>query len=160
MSKRVIIVGGGAAGFFAAITCAENAPDSEVIVLEKGPRFLGKVAISGGGRCNVTHACFDPKELASYYPRGGQALVGPFNRFSPAETIGWFDARGVPLKTEADGRMFPVTDRSQTIVDCLGNAARAARVGLRPQQEVIAVERTPAGFRLRLKWAQTWSVSG
>src|SRR5882762_10153437 len=117
-SQRVIVVGGGAAGFFAAITCAE-APHSEVSILEKSPQFLSKVRISGGGRCNVTHACFDPREMALRYPRGEPALIGPFQRFQASDTVAWFESRGVKLKTEADGRMFPVTDSSQTIIDCL-----------------------------------------
>lgn len=129
-SRRVIVVGGGAAGFFAAITCAEAAPGTEVILLEKGPQFLSKVRISGGGRCNVTHACIDAKELAARFPRGGQALIGPFQRFQARDTVEWFESRGVKLKTEEDGRMFPVTDSSQTIIDCLLNAARKAGVKL------------------------------
>src|SRR5438477_2410720 len=130
--RRVIVVGGGAAGFFAAITCAEAAPDVEVMVLERGPQFLSKVRISGGGRCNVTHACFDARELAARFPRGQQALIGPFQRFQPSDTVAWFAARGVQLKTESDGRMFPITDSSQTIMDCLLNAAKGARVVLIP----------------------------
>ena len=130
-SQRVIVVGGGAAGFFAAITCAEAAPDAEVTVLERGPQFLAKVRISGGGRCNVTHACFDERELTARYPRGGRALLAPFKNFQARNTVAWFESRGVKLKTEADGRMFPVSDSSGTIVDCLMNAARAAGVKLR-----------------------------
>src|SRR3989475_10123506 len=123
-SRRVIVVGGGAAGFFAAITCAEAAPDVEVMVLERGPRFLSKVRISGGGRCNVTHACFDARELAARYPRGERALLAPFKNFQAGDTVAWFAARGVKLKTESDGRMFPISDSSRTILDCLLNAAR------------------------------------
>ncbi len=130
-SRRIIVVGGGAAGVFAAIACAEAMPEAEVTVLEKGPEFLTKVRISGGGRCNVTHACFGPRELAARYPRGGRALIGPFKRFQPRDTVAWFEARGVKLKTERDGRMFPVTDDSQTVVDCLVRAAKAAGVKLR-----------------------------
>ena len=130
-SQRVIVVGGGAAGFFAAITCAEAAPDAEVTVLERGPQFLSKVRISGGGRCNVTHACFDARELTACYPRGGRALLAPFKNFQARDTVAWFESRGVKLKTEADGRMFPVSDSSQTIIDCLMNAAKAAGVKLR-----------------------------
>src|SRR5258708_8055964 len=111
-SPKVIIVGGGAAGFFVAITCAEAAPDAEVTLLERGPQFLSKVRISGGGRCNVTHACFEARELARRFPRGEQELIAPFKRFSARDTIAWFEARGVKLKTESDGRMFPVTDSS------------------------------------------------
>jgi len=129
-SSRVIVVGGGAAGFFAAITCAEAAPGTEVILLEKGPQFLSKVRISGGGRCNVTHACFDARELAARFPRGGQALIGPFQRFQARDTVEWFESRGVRLKTEEDSRMFPVSDLSQTIIDCLINVAKKAGVKL------------------------------
>src|SRR3954470_16585270 len=110
---RIIVAGGGAAGFFAAITCAEAAPEAEVLLLERGPQFLSKVRISGGGRCNVTHACFDPAQLSGYYPRGGAALLGPLHAFQPQDTMDWFETRGVPLKIESDGRVFPVSDSSQ-----------------------------------------------
>src|SRR5437868_10890810 len=119
VSKQIAIVGGGAAGFFAAIACAEANPANEVSIYERGSEFLSKVRISGGGRCNVTHACFDTRELSSHYPRGGAALQGPFTVFQPRDTIAWFEARGVKLKTEADGRMFPVSNSSQTIIECL-----------------------------------------
>jgi predicted flavoprotein YhiN len=129
--SRIVIAGGGAAGFFAAITCAEAAPDAEVTILEKSTQFLSKVKISGGGRCNVTHACFDARELSVRYPRGERALLAPFIRFQASDTVAWFESRGVKLKTEGDGRMFPVSDSSQSIIDCLMNAAKAARVKLR-----------------------------
>src|SRR5437763_15407413 len=119
MSERIVIVGGGAAGFFAAITCAETAPQARITLLEKTPHFLSKVRISGGGRCNVTHACFDPRELSAHYPRGGPALVGPFQTFQPRHTVAWFESRGVKLKAEADGRIFPVTDSSRrSLIAC------------------------------------------
>src|ERR1039457_1079474 len=140
-SRRVAVVGGGAAGFFAAITCAEAMPKAEVILLEKSAQFLSKVKISGGGRCNVTHACFDARELAVRYPRGDRALLAPFIRFQASDTVAWFEARGVKLKTEGDGRMFPVSDSSQTIIDCLMNAAKAARVKLRLNAGVESVKR-------------------
>jgi len=130
-SPDVVIVGGGAAGMFAAITCAEANPQARVVVLEKGTSLLAKVRVSGGGRCNVTHACFEPKELVKHYPRGGRELLGPFHSFQPRDTVAWFQARGVDLKTEDDGRMFPVTDSSQTIVDCLLDSARRAGVEVR-----------------------------
>ncbi len=149
-ARRVIVVGGGAAGFFAAITCAEAAPDTEVMVLERSPQFLAKVRISGGGRCNVTHACFDPREFAMRYPRGEKELIGPFQTFSAADTIAWFAARGVRLKTESDGRMFPTTDSSQTIIDCLLRAAQAAKVKLMPNCGVERVARVANGFELTL----------
>src|SRR5437867_5503603 len=144
-SRRVIVVGGGAAGFFAAITCAETAPDAEVTVLERGPQFLSKVRISGGGRCNVTHACFDAREMATRFPRGEQALIGPFRRFQARDTVAWFEARGVRLKTESDGRMFPVTDSSQTIIDCLLRAAQTAGVKLATHCRVERVNKRPQG---------------
>ncbi|HEY1859647.1 MAG TPA: NAD(P)/FAD-dependent oxidoreductase, partial [Gemmataceae bacterium] len=149
-SRRVIVVGGGAAGFFAAITCAEAAPGSEVVLLEKGPQFLSKVRISGGGRCNVTHACFDAREFAARFPRGGQALIGPFQRFQARDTVEWFESRGVKLKTENDGRMFPITDLSQTVIDCLLNAARTAGVKLLTGRSVEEVKKDVAGFKLKL----------
>jgi len=139
------VVGGGAAGFFAAITCAEQAPHLEVHLLEKGSRFLDKVRISGGGRCNVTHACFDPQSLTTRYPRGARELIGPFTRFQPRDTAAWFQARGVELKTESDGRMFPVTDSSLTIVECLLDAARQAGVHLHTHRGVARVERRAEG---------------
>jgi len=149
-ARRVIVVGGGAAGFFAAITCAETAPDTEVLVLERSPQFLAKVRISGGGRCNVTHACFDPRELTTRYPRGEKELIGPFQKFSAADTVAWFAARGVRLKTEGDGRMFPTTDSSQTIIDCLLRAAQAAKVKLVANCGVERAARVTNGFELKL----------
>ena len=107
MHQKVIIIGGGAAGFFAAITIAETNPNLEVIILEKGKNVLQKVKISGGGRCNVTHACFTPNELIDYYPRGKKELLGPFHRFMTGDTMEWFENRGVELKIESDNRVFP-----------------------------------------------------
>jgi len=124
---KVIVIGGGAAGFFAAINCALNYPATEVILMEAG-NPLAKVRISGGGRCNVTHHCFEPSQLVQNYPRGGQALRGAFTRFQPQDTVAWFRRFGVELKTEADGRMFPITDSSETIVNCLFLAAKNAGV--------------------------------
>lgn len=147
-SKRMAIVGGGAAGFFAAITAAEADPEAKVVILEKRSDCLAKVRISGGGRCNVTHACFTQRELSAHYPRGERALIGLFAAFQPQDTIKWFAARGVRLKTEKDGRMFPVTDSSATIIDCLTRAARNAgvqvqfncglrRIALRPEGDFL-----------------------
>lgn len=150
-SQRIIIVGGGAAGFFAAIACAEAAPWAEVIVLEKGPQFLSKVRISGGGRCNVTHACFEAREFATRYPRGEQALLAPFRQFQASDTVAWFESRGVKLKTESDGRIFPVTDSSQTIIDCLMGAARDVGVRLQLNCGVERVARKDSGgFELEM----------
>jgi predicted Rossmann fold flavoprotein len=125
-----MVVGGGAAGFFAAITCAEAMPQAEVTILEKSAAFLSKVRISGGGRCNVTHACFDAREFTTRFPRGERALIGPFQRFQASDTVAWFKERGVKLKTESDGRMFPTSDSSETIIDCLVGAAKAAGMKL------------------------------
>lgn len=127
-NQTVVIVGGGAAGFFAAIACAEQSPQHRVVILEKTRQVLAKVRISGGGRCNVTHACFDPGVLVRNYPRGSKELRGPFSRFQPRQTIEWFESRGVQLKAEADGRMFPVTDHSETIIQCLQREAN--RLGI------------------------------
>jgi predicted Rossmann fold flavoprotein len=138
---RAVIAGGGAAGFFAAITCAEADPAREVILLEASPALLAKVKISGGGRCNVTHACFDPRELVKRYPRGSRELLGAFHRWQPRDTVAWFAGRGVELKTEPDGRMFPTTDESQTIIDCLQRAAEKARIQIRTRCALTAVVR-------------------
>jgi len=145
----VIIAGGGPAGFFAAIRCAELNPNLRVLILEKASRSLGKVLISGGGRCNVTHACFDPTQLITYYPRGADALRGAFTRFQPADTVTWFESRGVKLKTEADGRMFPVTDSSITIAECLRESARKAGVTVYERARLGKVEKdSNNGFKL------------
>ncbi len=131
--KKVVVVGAGAAGFFAAINCAEKNPDYQVTILEKSPKFLAKVKISGGGRCNVTHACFEARQLVKNYPRGEKQLTGPFTRFNPTHTIEWFESRGVELKTEEDGRMFPASNTSQTIVNCFWNEAR--RLGIKVEMQ-------------------------
>lgn len=116
--KNSIIIGGGAAGFFTAINLASNIPNASVLILERGKEVLTKVRISGGGRCNVTHAEFIPKELSKNYPRGEKELLGPFHTFMTGDTIGWFEERGVELKIEEDGRMFPISNSSSTIIDC------------------------------------------
>lgn len=155
MKPIVAIAGGGAAGFFAAITCAEASRHTQVLLFEKGPQFLQKVRISGGGRCNVSHACFEPRELALRYPRGGQELIGPLHQFQPADTVRWFESRGVKLKTEADGRIFPVTDSSQTIIDCLCGAARDAGVMLHTGTGLESARRTAEGFEIQLSNRET-----
>jgi predicted Rossmann fold flavoprotein len=148
---EIVVVGGGAAGFFGAIAAAEANPRASVTILEKSRHVLAKVRISGGGRCNTTHACFDARDLAQRYPRGGRALIGPFTRFGPRETIEWFRLRGVNLKTEADGRMFPVTDSSQSIIDCLMDSAKNAGIAIRLQTGVETIEcRSGGGFLLHL----------
>jgi len=151
-----VVAGGGAAGFFAAIVCAEASPGAKVTVVERSPQFLSKVRISGGGRCNVTHACFDVRELSGHYPRGGSALRGAFAAFQPRDAISWFETRGVRLKTEADGRMFPVSNSSETVVECLMRSARLAGVELIANCGVEEVARRPeGGFLLTLTGGRT-----
>jgi len=116
---KCAIIGGGAAGFFSAVTLAQKNPDADISIFDSSKQFLRKVKISGGGRCNVTHSCFEPKELALHYPRGEKELKGAFYTWQPRDTVDWFEDRGVQIKTEDDGRMFPVSDNSQSIIDCL-----------------------------------------
>ena len=149
--NRIVIVGGGAAGFFAALACAEAGAAAEILILEKTSQFLSKVKISGGGRCNVTHACFNEREFATRFPRGERALIGALKQFQAGDTVAWFAARGVKLKTERDGRMFPITDSSQTIIDCLLNAARAKNIQLKTNCGVERAEKkSSGGFELAL----------
>jgi predicted Rossmann fold flavoprotein len=149
--RRIAVIGGGAAGFFSAIACAERLGKAgSVTLFEATPHLLAKVRISGGGRCNVTHACFEPAELVKRYPRGGRELLGAFHRFQPRDTIEWFAARGVTTKTEEDGRMFPSTDDSSTIVDCLMSAAAQAGVTIRSSCPVRSVRKEGAAFHLAL----------
>ena len=137
---RIVIVGGGAAGFFAACSAAKANRSASVILLEASRQLLAKVRISGGGRCNVTHALFDTKGFIQNYPRGSKALLGAFSRFQAQDTVKWFASAGVQLKTEADGRMFPVTDNSETIVDCLIKTALAYDVQIRTSSPVVWVK--------------------
>ena len=148
MKKKVIIIGGGAAGFFTAITAAEMNPNLDVIILEKGKNILQKVKISGGGRCNVTHACFDPKELCEFYPRGNKELLGPFHQFMTGDTMEWFQSRGVELKIEVDNRIFPVSNSSQTIVGCLLNASEQAGVSLKLNQNVETISKVEEQYKI------------
>ncbi|MFT3783099.1 MAG: NAD(P)/FAD-dependent oxidoreductase [Nibricoccus sp.] len=145
---RIIIAGGGAAGFFAAIACAETNPSAEVYIYELTAHVLSKVRVSGGGRCNVTHNCFDPRELVKRYPRGSRELLGAFSRWQPRDTINWFASRKVELKTEEDGRIFPVTDDSATIIECLTRAADSAGVRLHTGCGVSDVQRVQDGNEL------------
>ena len=124
----IIIIGGGAAGFFTAINIVEMNPKLKVAILERGKNVLEKVRISGGGRCNVTHACFVPNDLVKFYPRGEKELKGPFHQFCSGDTIEWFEKHGVELKIEEDGRMFPVSNSSQTIIDCFLKAAQKLKI--------------------------------
>jgi predicted Rossmann fold flavoprotein len=144
---RVIVIGGGAAGFFAAINAAEFHPQAKITLLEKSGKVLQKVLVSGGGRCNVTHACFDNGLLARHYPRGEKELRSVFSQFTTTDTIAWFKKRGVTLKTEEDGRMFPVTDNSETIIDCLLREISRLNIVLKMQ---VAVKEIHPGETIRL----------
>lgn len=148
MGKTIVVIGGGAAGYFSAINIAEKVKGSKVIILEKTTKSLSKVKVSGGGRCNVTHACFVPKELSKYYPRGEKELLGPFHSFMTGDTIAWFSERGVDLKMEEDGRMFPVSNSSQTIIDCFQKEVMRYGVDVRMSTEVQQVVNVNEGFEL------------
>lgn len=148
-TQNIGIIGGGAAGFFAAISCKTHHPDAHVTIYEKSDKLLAKVKVSGGGRCNVTHACFSNAQLVKFYPRGGSQLKKVFAQFSTADTIHWFESRGVKLKTEADNRMFPVTDNSQTIIACLMNEARKLGIQITTNSSVSAIQKEQAGFRMK-----------
>lgn len=147
--KKVAIIGGGAAGFFAAIELATLRPDLQIDIYEKSQQVLSKVKISGGGRCNVTHACFDPKELVTYYPRGKKELRGPFSKFGPGDTIQWFEQRGVELKTESDGRMFPITDSSQTIIDTFMDEVERLKIRVHLQKGLTGLSQKNNEWQLQ-----------
>lgn len=146
----VYVIGGGAAGFFAAIAQKEAFPESDVVIIEKSTNVLSKVKISGGGRCNVTHACFEPRDLISFYPRGSKALLGPFHYFGPIDTMHWFETKGVPLKIEADNRVFPVSNSSQSIIDCLMKRCEELGVKVWTGCGVQSIKRIDTGFELTL----------
>ncbi len=146
----MILIGGGAAGLFAAICYKKKHPLSSVILLEKTNQLLSKVRISGGGRCNVTHACFEPQSLIKNYPRGAKELLGPFHYFQPKDMVDWLESRGVQLKTESDGRMFPVSDSSETIVECLLGAALQAGVEIRKLQKIRSIQKVGEEFEVAL----------
>jgi len=135
----IIIVGGGAAGFFTAINIVEKNPKLKVAILERGQEVLSKVRVSGGGRCNVTHACFVPNDLVKFYPRGEKELRGPFHHFCSGDTIEWFEKHGVELKIEDDGRMFPVSNSSQTIIDCFLSATKKLGIDIVTGQSVQSI---------------------
>jgi predicted Rossmann fold flavoprotein len=147
--KKVVVIGGGAAGFFAAINVVLNDPGFDVTILEKTGKLLSKVKISGGGRCNVTHRCFDNKELVKFYPRGHRELLQVFSRFAVEDTIQWFDKQGVKLKTEDDGRMFPVSDDSQTILDCFIDLADRLRITIKTHCDVHAITKSGDQFQVK-----------
>ena len=148
----IIIVGGGAAGFFTAINIVEKNPKLKVAILERGAEVLQKVRISGGGRCNVTHAIFEPNELVKFYPRGEKELRGPFHQFCSGDTIEWFEQHGVELKIEADGRMFPVSNSSQTIIDCFLKATQKLGISVLTGQSVQSI------FNLEVSGENLWKI--
>ncbi len=149
--KRLVVIGGGAAGFFCAVNAARLNPVLEVVLLEKSNKLLSKVKVSGGGRCNVTHACYSIAEMIKKYPRGAAFLKKAFHHFFTNETIAWFKERGVALKTEADGRMFPVTNSSQTIIDCLLKEANKFHIDIRMNKEVKGIYTKDAVWNLVMK---------
>ncbi|GAB3012335.1 NAD(P)/FAD-dependent oxidoreductase [Niabella terrae] len=144
----MVVIGGGAAGFFCAINAALKQPHLRVVLLEKSGKLLSKVKISGGGRCNLTHACFDIPEMTHRYPRGARFLKKIFHQFFTTDTIQWFESRGVKLKTESDGRMFPVSDSSQSIINCLLDQAAGAGVQIELHRAVQQIEKTATAFKL------------
>lgn len=146
-----VVIGGGAAGIFAAIEAKRAYSKASVILLEKSAVLLSKVRISGGGRCNVTHSCFDPMLLSKNYPRGGKELIGPFHRFQPRDTVEWFQSRGVKLKTEGDGRMFPTTDSSETIIHCLLSEAKKLGVEIAMRQRIEHISKEGEVFLIQLQ---------
>lgn len=152
---KIVVIGGGAAGFFAALSAKESNPEASVILLEKSSKLLSKVRISGGGRCNVTHHCFDPKILVKNYPRGNRELLSPFMRFQPTDTIEWFESRGIELKVEDDGRMFPTTDSSQTIINCLMNEANHLNIQVLTQVNILSIEEKASVFSLTIENAES-----
>ena len=144
----IIIIGGGAAGFFTAINIVENNPNLNVAIVERGKTVLEKVRISGGGRCNVTHACFVPNDLVKFYPRGERELKGPFNQFCSGDTIEWFEKHGVALKIEDDGRMFPVSDSSDTIIDCFMDAVKKLKIDVLTNHSVQELYKTETHWKV------------
>ncbi len=144
-----LVIGGGAAGFFGAIHLAENQPGAKVLILEKGKALLQKVKISGGGRCNVTHACFIPRELIGFYPRGSRELMGPFNTFQPGDTFEWFAERGVNLVTEEDGRVFPESNTSETIIECFQSQARKLGVEIHTHEGLTSITQDGENWQIQ-----------
>tara|TARA_B100000963_G_scaffold282910_1_gene251561 strand:+ start:175 stop:1386 length:1212 start_codon:yes stop_codon:yes gene_type:complete len=152
--KKVIIIGGGAAGFFTAINAKEMNPSLEISILEKGKEVLHKVRISGGGRCNVTHACFEPRELAKFYPRGEKELLGPFHQFMTGDTFEWFENNGIPLKTEKDKRVFPESNSSQSIIDCFLGKTRDLGIPVLKNHGVNAIKKQEKSWLVATKEKQ------
>jgi len=149
--KKVIILGGGAAGFFTAINAKEMNPYLDITILEKGKEVLQKVKISGGGRCNVTHACFEPKELVKFYPRGAKELLGPFHQFMTSDTFEWFDQNGIPLKIESDNRVFPESNSSQTIIDCFLKKTKELNISVLKNHGVTSIIKDKKNWQVNTK---------
>lgn len=154
----LIVIGGGAAGFYAALQVAEKKPGQQILILEKSSKLLGKVKVSGGGRCNVTHHCYNPFELAHHYPRGEKALKTLFKKYSVADVVDWFAKKGVKLKTESDGRMFPVTNTSQTIIDCFLKEAKGSNIQIETNAFVTKIE-AQKKFKVFLDDSRTLSTT-
>jgi len=148
---KVAVIGGGAAGFFAAISCAQANPSAQITIYEKTSKLLAKVKVSGGGRCNVTHACFNNSKLSKFYPRGERFLKKAFAQFNTTDTVEWFESRGAKLKTEADNRMFPVTNDSQTIIDCLMKEASNLGISIKQRTAITALKKEVSTFKLILE---------
>ncbi len=147
MRKSIVVIGAGAAGFFGAVNIAQKLPNCSVSLLEGTQKPLAKVRVSGGGRCNVTHNCFNPRQLVQAYPRGNKELLAPFQRFQPQDVVSWFSKRGVKLKTEGDGRIFPLSNNSQTIIDCFQSEARkATNISIFYRQRVLSIDRDTSGL--------------
>lgn len=157
--KTIIVIGGGASGFFAAINAAVNFPEAKIIILEKSTKILSKVKVSGGGRCNVTNYCFETNELIKNYPRGEKELRQVFSQFSVQDTIDWFLKRGVKLKAEQDGRMFPESNSSETIINCFLTEAQKLNIDVNLNEEVIAIEKAANGTLQVNTTKQTYSVN-
>lgn len=155
----VAIIGGGAAGFFAALSAKEQCAAASVAIFEKSSGTLSKVKISGGGRCNVTHSCFDPRELIKHYPRGARELLGPFHVWQPSDTVAWFESRGVRLKTEPDGRMFPTTDSSATIIDCLESHASRFHITIHKRYGVTQLNHHEGRGEFQLHFSDGHSIT-
>ena len=158
MSKQLIVIGGGAAGFFCAVNAARLNPSLKVTIIEKSNKLLSKVKVSGGGRCNVTHACFDIMDMSKRYPRGQHFVKKAFHQFFTTDTIKWFEERGVTLKTEEDGRMFPITDSSQTIIECLLKEANKFGVDILMNREVKKIWKQSSTFNLQLSTGEYLSA--
>lgn len=157
--KRLIVIGGGAAGFFCAVNAARLNPSLRVTIIEKSNKILSKVKVSGGGRCNLTHACFDIDQMVRKYPRGGRFLKSAFHHFFTTDTIKWFEERGVKCKAESDGRMFPVSDSSQTIIDCLLKEANTYKVEVLMNREVKDINKLEKGYQVLLNNGESIDTS-